>query len=72
MNIFKIHTQVIFNIYCQPCNNSSRHAGLSENKNMTQFSSFQNEVRPGVVVTAIRFSLFPASTSLIFGYRDQI
>ena len=37
-----------------------------------QFSSCQKEVRPGVVVTAICFSLFPASTSLILGYRDQI
>ena len=70
MNIFYIHTQVIFNIYCQPCNNSSRHAGRSQN--MMQFSSFQNEVRPGGVVTAMSFSLFPASTSLILGYRDQI
>ena len=28
---------------------------LSENKNMKQFSAFENEVRPGVLMTVVSF-----------------
>ena len=46
--------------------------GRSENKNMMQFSPFENEVRPGVVVFIIRFFIFAAIASVILGYGNQI
>ena len=42
--------------------------GRSENKNMKQFSSFKNEVRPGVLMIVVSFSYFKASSSFISRY----
>ena len=39
---------------------------------MLQFSPFENEVRPGVVVFIIRFFIFAAIASIILGYGNQI
>ena len=39
---------------------------------MMQFSLFENEVRPGVVMFIIRFFIFAAIASVILGHGNQI
>ena len=46
--------------------------GRSENKTLTKCSSYENKVRPGVVMTSVFFSLFAGCESLSLGYCSQI
>ena len=46
--------------------------GRSENKDMKQCSSFENEVRPGVLMIVLRFSYLISSSSFLSRYGGEM
>ena len=69
MNIFRKRCA---KVHENPTNNESKLTGRSDNKTMTKFSSYENEVRPGAVKAGVIFFPFAGDESVNFRYGSKI